>query len=50
MMTYRSLIHGRNRVAHLVPELRRLTGTVVSRRGLYAKAPPEAISEFLNSR
>lgn len=30
--------------------LRRLTDTVVSRRGIYAKAPPEAISEFLNSR
>jgi hypothetical protein len=30
--------------------LRPLTGTVVSRHGLYAKAPPEAISEFLNSR
>jgi hypothetical protein len=30
--------------------LRRLTGSVVSRRGIYAKAPPEAISEFLNAR
>jgi hypothetical protein len=25
-------------------------GTVVSRRGIYAKAPPEATREFLNAR
>jgi len=31
-------------------KLRRLTGTAVSRRGLYAKAPPEAIRECLNAR
>jgi hypothetical protein len=31
-------------------KLRRLTGAVVSRRGLYAKAPTEAIREFLNAR
>ncbi len=36
--------------AEMAIKLRRLTGTVVSRRGIYAKAPPEAISEFLNSR
>jgi hypothetical protein len=30
--------------------LRRLTGTVVSRRGLDAKAPPEATREFPNAR
>jgi hypothetical protein len=31
-------------------QLRRLTGTVFSRRGIYAKASPEAISEFLNTQ
>jgi allantoin racemase len=30
--------------------LHRLTGTVVSRRGTYAKAPPACIDEFLMSR
>jgi KaiC/GvpD/RAD55 family RecA-like ATPase len=30
--------------------LRPLTGTVVSRRGLDAKAPPEATREFPNAR
>ena len=30
--------------------LHRLTGSVVSRRGTYAKAPPQAIDEFLNAR
>jgi hypothetical protein len=38
------------RAAEMAVKLRRLTGTVVSRRGLYAKAPPEAIREFLNAR
>jgi hypothetical protein len=36
--------------AEMAIKLRRLTGTVVSRRGVYAKAPPEAIREFLNAR
>ena len=30
--------------------LHRLTGSVVSRRGTYAKAPPQAIDEFLSAR
>jgi hypothetical protein len=38
------------KAAEMAIKLRRLTGTVVSRRGLYAKAPPEPIREFLNSR
>jgi hypothetical protein len=31
-------------------ELKRLTGTVVSRRGAYAKASPEALQEFMSAR
>ena len=31
-------------------KLQRLTGAAVSRRGTFAKAPPEAIDEFLASR
>ena len=38
------------KAAEMAIKLRRLTGTVVSRRGVYAKAPPEAIREFLNAR
>jgi Asp/Glu/hydantoin racemase len=38
------------KAAEMAVKLRRLTGTVVSRRGIYAKAPPEAISEFLSAR
>ena len=38
------------RAAEKAVKLRRLTGTVVSRRGLYANAPPEAIRELLNAR
>jgi hypothetical protein len=30
--------------------LHRMTGSVVSRRGTYAKAPPQAIDEFLSAR
>jgi hypothetical protein len=36
-------------MAEAAVSLRRLTGTVVSRRGTYAKAPPEVIKEFLAS-
>ena len=36
--------------AEMAVKLRRLTGTIVSRRGIYAKASPEAISEFLDTQ
>jgi hypothetical protein len=38
------------KAAEMAIKLRRLTGTVVSRRGIYAKAPPEPIRGFLNAR
>lgn len=38
------------KAAEMAVKLRQLTGTVVSRYGLYAKAPPEAIAEFMNTR
>jgi Asp/Glu/hydantoin racemase len=37
------------KAAEMAVKLRWLTGTVVSRRGIYAKASPEAISEFLDT-
>ncbi len=37
-------------VAEAALKLYRLTGVAVSRRGTFAKAPPEAIQEFLTSR
>ncbi len=38
------------KAAEMALSLHRLTGSVVSRRGSYAKASPEAIEEFLRSR
>ncbi len=38
------------KAAEMALALRRLTGSVVSRRGAYAKASPECISEFLGAR
>ena len=37
-------------MAELALKLYRLTGVAVSRQGTFAKAPPEAIQEFLASR
>jgi hypothetical protein len=38
------------KAAEMALSLHRLTGSVVSRRGSYAKASPEAIEEYLRSR
>lgn len=38
------------KAAEMALELKRLTGTVVSRRGTYAKASPEAVKEFMSAR
>jgi allantoin racemase len=38
------------KAAEMALSLHRLTGSVVSRRGSYAKASPEAIEEFLRNR
>ncbi len=38
------------KAAEMALALHRLTGTAVSRRGTYAKAPPDAIAEFLDGR
>ncbi len=38
------------KAAEMALSLHRLTGSVVSRRGTYAKAPPAAIEEYLGSR
>jgi allantoin racemase len=38
------------KAAEMALELRRLTGTVVSRRGTYAKATPETVEEYLGAR
>ena len=37
-------------MAEAALKLYRLTGVAVSRQGIFAKAPPEAIEEFLTSR
>jgi Asp/Glu/hydantoin racemase len=38
------------KAAEMALELKRLTGSVVSRRGTYAKASPEAVREFMGAR
>jgi allantoin racemase len=38
------------KAAEMALELKRLTGTAVSRRGAYAKASPEAVQEFMSAR
>src|SRR5262249_2249350 len=38
------------KAAEMALALHRLTGSVVSRRGTYAKASPQAIDEFLSAR
>lgn len=38
------------KAAEMALELKRLTGTVVSRRSIYAKASPEAVQEFMSAR
>jgi hypothetical protein len=38
------------KAAEMALALHRLTGSVVSRRGTYAKASPQAIEEFLGAR
>ena len=38
------------KAAEMALALHRLTGSVVSRRGTYAKASPECIEEFLSAR
>jgi len=38
------------KAAEMAIALRKLTGSVVSRRGIYAKAPAEAIEEYIGSR
>ncbi len=37
------------KAAEMAVKLHRLTGVMVSRAGTYAKAPPEAVKEFLES-
>ena len=38
------------KAAEMALALHRLTGSVVSRRGTYAKASPQAVEEFLSAR
>jgi hypothetical protein len=38
------------KAAEMALALHRLTGSVVSRRGTYAKASPQCVAEYLGSR